>query len=187
MQRQRRRHEGTLTMGELAKWESFYVIVGGAAAALIGLQFVVLTLIAERPQLTAPEAATAFATPTIVHFGTALLVAALTRVPWETITSVAVLWGIVGLFGTGYEVVVARRMRMQKAYQPDLEDWMFHLVLPLAAYVTLGLSAFWASSRTEDALLAVGGAALSLLFISIHNTWDAVSYHVFVNMRKSGD
>ena len=30
-----------------------------------------------------------------------------------------------------------------------------------------------------------GGAALVLLFIGIHNAWDAVSYHVFVNMRKA--
>jgi hypothetical protein len=174
-------------MSELAEWESFYVIVGGAAAALIGLQFVVLTLIAERPQLTAPEAATAFATPTIVHFGTALLVAALLRVPWPALTSAAVLWGLVGLCGAAYELLVVRRMRVQKSYQPDFEDWLFHLVLPLAAYLTLALSAFWASSNVEEALLAVGAAALLLLFIGIHNTWDAVSYHVFVTRRKSKD
>ena len=30
-------------MSELAKWDNFYVIVGSAAGALIGLQFVVLT------------------------------------------------------------------------------------------------------------------------------------------------
>ena len=36
-------------MAEFREWDSFYVILGGAAAALIGLQFVVLTLIAERP------------------------------------------------------------------------------------------------------------------------------------------
>jgi hypothetical protein len=32
-------------MSELAKWDSFYAIVGSAADALIGLQFVVATLI----------------------------------------------------------------------------------------------------------------------------------------------
>jgi hypothetical protein len=36
-------------VSEFAEWDSFYVIVGSAAGALIGLQFVVLTLIAERP------------------------------------------------------------------------------------------------------------------------------------------
>ena len=174
-------------MSEFAEWESFYVIVGSAAGALIGLQFVVLTLIAEKPQLGSPEAGAAFATPTIVHFGTTLLLAALIRVPWQTITPAAVLWGVVGLCGAVYAVVVARRMRVQTAYKPEFEDWLFHVVLPLAAYATLALSAFWASSHTGDALFGVGGAALLLLFIGIHNAWDAVSYHVFVNMRKAKD
>ena len=174
-------------MAELAEWESFYVIVGGAAAALIGLQFVVLTLIAERPQLGAPEAGAAFATPTIVHFGTALLLAALTRVPWHTITPAAMLWGVIGLSGSIYSIVVVRRMRVQTAYKPEFEDWLFHVALPFAAYATLLGTAFLAISYTEDALLGAGGAALFLLFIGIHNAWDAVSYHVFVSMRKSKD
>jgi len=64
-------------MSELARWDSFYVIVGTAAGALIGLQFVVMTLIADRPPLRTAEAGAAFASPTIVHFGTALLLSAL--------------------------------------------------------------------------------------------------------------
>ena len=174
-------------MPEFAEWESFYVIVGSAAGALIGLQFVVLTLIAERPQLGTPEAGAAFATPTIVHFGTALLLAALVRVPWQTIAPAAVLWGVVGLCGTVYSVVVARRMRVQTAYKPVFEDWLFHVALPLAAYATLALSAFSTSSHAAEALFGVGGAALLLLFIGIHNAWDAVAYQVFVSMRNSKD
>jgi len=34
----------------LAHWESFYVIVGSSAAALTGLMFVVITLIADSKQ-----------------------------------------------------------------------------------------------------------------------------------------
>jgi len=48
-------------------------------------------------------------------------------------------------------------------------------------------SALAASSHTREALLGVGAATLLLLFIGIHNAWDAVSYHVFVNMRKAKD
>src|ERR1700740_3209668 len=72
-------------MPELSAWDGFYGIVGSAAGALIGLQFVVMTLIAERPPLRAAEAGAAFATPTIVHFGTALLLSALLRAPWQSI------------------------------------------------------------------------------------------------------
>ena len=68
-------------MSELAKWDSFYVIVGSAAGALIGLQFVVAALIAERPPLRAADAGAAFATPTIVHFCVVLLLAALAAPP----------------------------------------------------------------------------------------------------------
>ena len=174
-------------MAELAEWESFYVIVGGGAAALIGLQFVVLTLIAQKPRLGAPEAGAAFATPTIVHFGTALLLAALVRVPWQTITPAAVLWAFVGFAGAVYTLVVVRRMRTQTAYRPQFEDWLFHVVLPMAAYVTLALSALAASGHTREALFGVGGSALLLLFVGIHNAWDAVSYHVFVSMRNTED
>jgi hypothetical protein len=174
-------------MSEFAEWDSFYVIVGSAAGALVGLQFVVLALIAERPQLGTPEAGAAFATPTIVHFGTALLLSALVRVPWHVATPVAALWGVIGLCGAIYAVVVARRMRVQTAYKPEFEDWLFHVVLPLAAHATLVLSALSVSSHTGEALFGVGGAALLLLFVGIHNAWDAVAYHVFVSMRDSKD
>lgn len=172
---------------ELVEWESFYVIVGSAAGALIGLQFVVLTLIAERPQLASPEAGAAFATPTIVHFSTVLLLSAILRIPWHGVGAFAVVWGLVGLGGITYGVVVARRMRMQDAYRPVLEDWLFHLALPIAAYALLALSALAAPSHAREALLGVGGTVLLLLFIGVHNAWDAIAYHVLVSIRNAKD
>lgn len=64
-------------MSELAAWNNFFIIVGSSAGALIGLQFVVMTLIAERSPLHAAEANPAFSTPTIVHFGAELLLSAI--------------------------------------------------------------------------------------------------------------
>src|SRR5437867_13116458 len=59
----------------LAAWESFYVIVGSSAAALTGLQFVVIALIAESGRRSTSKEITAFGTPTIVHFCAVLLIA----------------------------------------------------------------------------------------------------------------
>ena len=161
---------------------SFYVIVGAAAGALIGLQFVVMTLLADRPPIDAAAAAgAAFASPTIVHFAAALLLSALLNVPWHTITVATVLWGLVGFSGLAYALVVARRMRRQAAYRPVLEDWLFHIVLPSTAYAILALSPFAARSYPREALFCVGTAALLLLFIGIHNAWDSVTYHVLVS------
>jgi hypothetical protein len=171
----------TAFMPELAEWGSFYVIVGSAAGALIGLQFVVMTLLADRPPVDAAAAGAAFASPTIVHFGAALLLSALLNVPWHTITIAAALWGLMGFSGLAYAVVVAWRMRRQAAYRPGPEDWLFHIVLPSAAYATLAGSPFAAPSHTREALFCVGTAALLLLFIGIHNAWDSVTYHVLVS------
>ena len=172
-------------MPELDKWDSFYVIVGSAAGALTGLQFVVLTLIAESPPLRAPEAGAAFATPTIVYFSTTLLVSALQRVPWPSVGLAAALWGLVGVAGVAYAVIVGRRMRVQTTYQPEFEDWLFHLLLPLGAYVMLTLSALAGAFYTREALFGAAATTLLLLFIGIHNTWDSLVYHVF--LRRPGD
>lgn len=172
-------------MSELAQWDSFYVIVGSAAGALIGLQFVVVTLVAQRPSLRTAEAGAAFATPNIVHFGAALLLSLLLRVPWQTITLAAALWGLIGFSGIVYMVIVARRIRVQTVYQPEFEDWLLHVVVPLVAHAILVLSALAAPSHTREALFGVGGATLLLLFIGIHNAWDSITYHVFVNKRET--
>ena len=174
-------------MTVLNGWENFYVIVGSSAGALIGLQFVVITLIAARPIAQADaQTGGAFATPSVVHFGVVLLLSAIGCAPWDGITSVAVLWGSVGLCGVVYVVIVARRMRVQSAYQPVFEDWLFHVLLPFAAYAVLAISAYAARSHARPALFLVGAAALLLLFIGIHNAWDAVTYHVFVRSRQEG-
>src|SRR6476646_294578 len=173
-------------MTPLSAWENFYVIVGSSAGALIGLQFVVLTLIASRPvgHGTA-QAGAAFATPTIVHFGAVLLLAGILSAPWQEITPAAVLWGLLGLCGIVYAAVVVRRMLRQGAYKPVFEDWLFHVLLPFAAYATLAVTAFATRSYLSGALFGIGAAALLLLFVGIHNAWDAVTYHVFDSKPKT--
>lgn len=171
-------------MRELTGWEGFYGIVGSAAATLIGLQFVVMTLIAQRPPVRAAEAgAAAFATPTIVHFSAVLLLATLLRAPWWELALPAALWGLMGAAGVLYTAIVAWRMKKQSVYEPCFEDWLFHALLPGAAYALLVASSVGALTRTTGALFGAGAAALLLLFSSIHNAWDGVAYHVLVNLR----
>jgi hypothetical protein len=37
--------------------------------------------------------------------------------------------------------LIHRRIRMQDSYKPEFEDWLFHVLLPLASYLTLVVSA----------------------------------------------
>ena len=174
-------------MKELSGWQNFYVIVGSSAGALIGLQFVLISLIgraADRPD--GAQAGRTFSTPTVVHFTVVLLLAGAGVAPWREISSIAVVWGVAGVVGLLYEMNVVRRLSRQQAYKPEAEDWIFHALLPLAAYGILAVSSWSERTDPHDSLFAIAAAVLLLLVIGIHNAWDAATYHVFtVNARKN--
>jgi hypothetical protein len=172
-------------MSQFAGWENFYVIVGSSAGALIGLQFVVITLIADRTNSRVdPQAGSAFATPSVIHFAVVLLLAAILTAPWNTVTTPALLWGLIGICGVIYTIIVAVRLRKQTAYEPVFEDWLFHVLLPLIAYATLTVSTVKIQSHTRNDLFLIGAASLLFLFVGIHNAWDAVTYHVYTVSKK---
>ena len=172
-------------MTPLTGWENFYVIVGSSAGALIGLQFVVIALIANLPRTaTEGDASNAFATPNVVHFGTVLLISGLLTAPWHSMRTVTLLLVMLGLSGAAYSLIVARRMRVQTLYQPVLEDWFFHAMLPFFAYAVLAASAYEARAHVYGPTFGIAAAVMLLLFIGIHNAWDAVTYHVFVVRSK---
>ena len=162
----------------LAAWGTFDEVVGSAAGALVGIQFVVMALIASQGRRAKREVVDAFGTPTVVHFCGALIVAAVMAAPWPTVTGAAVVLGAVGVAGLAYKAVVVRRQRRQTSYAPELYDWACYAGLPTAAYATLAGAAIVLPWRPAGALFAVAAAAVGLLLIGIHNSWDTVTYLV---------
>lgn len=172
-------------MNSLTEWQNFYVIVGSSAGGLIGLQFVVMALIADMPfKGEQTQAVTAFSTPSIVHFGAVLLLAATIAMPWHGLAHLALIWGAVGSLGVGYTAFTGWRLRTQTSYPPVAEDWIFRVVLPLLLYVVLASAWYVESVHARDALFLVAAVALSLLFIGIHHAWDNATYLVFVKRRE---
>jgi hypothetical protein len=162
----------------IVDWENFYVIVGSSGAALIGLQFVVIALVADIRSHNSHDQIGAFATPTILHFASTLVVSTLMSAPWRTLGGVAIAIGLTGLAGAIYVTFALKRALRQQGYRPVWEDWLWYTVLPLAAYGTLIIGAFELPSHPESTPFAIAGAALALLLIGIHNAWDSVTYIV---------
>ena len=162
----------------LTTWQNFYVIIGSSAGALIGLMFVVITLIAGTRMRRSSEPIAAFGAPNVVHFCAALLVAALLCAPWQALWNASLLLGLCGLGGVTYVVIVLRRVRRQSDYAPVLEDWLWHTVFPLVSYTALIVAAILLPGNPAPALFVTGAATLLLLFIGIHNAWDTVTYVV---------
>jgi hypothetical protein len=65
-----------------------------------------------------------------------------------------------------------------------MEDWIWHAVLPLVAYVTLSLGAATLTLRHVPALFGIAAFALLVLFIGIHNAWDSVTYIAILRLKS---
>jgi hypothetical protein len=168
----------------MPEWESFYVIVGSSGGALIGLQFVVMTLIAERRELASASTLSAFGTPTVVHLTVALIVSAIMSAPWPSHSSMSIALTICGLGGLTYAAMVIRRTRRQTGYQPVTEDWIWYVILPCLVYAALSLTPIFLRTSNGFPSFAIAAAALSLLLIGIHNAWDTVT-HIIVTSRAN--
>ena len=167
-------------------WESFYVIVGSSAGALTGLQFVVIVLGAEMNVLGGLPATRAFGTPTVVHFCAVLLLSAILSAPWPSVGGPALAVAACGAAGIVYGIVVVRRAMTQTVYKPVFEDWLCHGALPIAAYVTFLAAGVELPQHTGAMLFVIAGAALLLLFVGIHNAWDAVTHLATQGGQKEG-
>src|SRR4029078_8083538 len=159
----------------LAAWSDFYVIVGSAAAALTGLQIVVIALVNETRQTASEQTISAFSSPTVRHFAVALLISAIVTAPWPAIWHVSLTAGTCGAASFIYGLVVLHRARKQTQYNPVMEDWIWHVSLPLVGYALLTVSAVLLVRHQTAAPFGIGTAVLLMVFIGIHNAWDTVT------------
>ena len=182
----------------LTDWQSFYVLVGSSAAALTGLTFVVVTISAERGDATGSASARltglrVYITPTAVHFGAALWLSGLMCIPGQTALALEVLLTATGVAGLVYCATLLRQMLASSfGYKPFVSDWIWSVVLPVAAYLALAASGLMLSHRSPPSLFVVSGVVLVLLFIGIHNAWDVVVWmtterHAHRERQRRGD
>jgi hypothetical protein len=165
----------------LTAWSNFYVMTGSAAAGLTGLMFVVITLVtrAERAEDT-HAGISAFSTPTVMHFAAALLISAVLIAPWRSLVHPGVVVALIGLYGVVYILRVMHRTRRLTLYTADLEDWTWYTILPFVAYGAISAGAIALAAAPVQALFILAGGVVLLIFISIRNAWDIVTYIAIV-------
>src|SRR5205823_978165 len=83
---------------------------------------------------------------------------------------------VCGALGFAYGLLVIRHARRQTDYQMVLEDWIWFCSLPLVGYATLFGAAVTLQWHAAASLFVIAGTSLLLLFVGIHNAWDAVTY-----------
>ena len=164
-----------------ARWETFYVILGSSAAAMTGLMFVAVTLLGEgrRRGEALTLGMSAFNTPTVLHFCSALLISLVVCVPWTALRAPGLTLSLIGLAGIVYSLLVILRMRRidrRRDYSVVASDWIGHGLLPMVAYVTLFLAGFVLPNAPSGTELVIGAVTALLLFTGVRNAWDIVTY-----------
>jgi hypothetical protein len=153
------------------QWANFYVITSAAAATLLGLLFVLVTLAAERGRSDAPRIKI-YLTPAVIYFTSVLLMSALLTIPGHTQLT-AVIWiCLEGIAGLLYSGSLGIRRGAGNAFYERPSDLFPYVVFPFAAYalmVTGGLLLFRSAQIGLD-LVAAG--MLVLLVIAIRNSWS---------------
>ena len=160
-------------LAPLAAWQTYYVLIGTAAATLTGLMFVAITLMAQlRVHPPSWSHMRVFNTSNVVHFGAALLSA-----PWPALWTAALLLGLAGLAGVSYVFIVLWEVRHRLVgYQLVRSDWLWYTLLPLISYTALVVAAILLPIYPGPVLFIIAAVTMLLLFMGIHNAWDVVTY-----------
>jgi hypothetical protein len=159
-------------------WENFFLMAGGAAAVLIGLIFVVISLVGDRPRDSVLAGSRLYMGPIVLGVSFVLTLSAAALMPGITprafagITSVIAIWGLIraaiSTWGIG-----RRWMGNEKAHWTDV--W-FYGVFPILIYLPLAADAVafwenWSWARYGLATMITLG-----LLLAIRNEWDLITW-----------
>ncbi len=158
-------------------WDSFFLLIGSAAGALIGLLFVVVTLTAGQERSSAQQGQSVFITPTVFHFAMVMVFSAVALAPGLATRTIGLLLGVCAVAALVNAIVVALRMFLRKAVQPPhWSDYWYYGAAPVVIYALLVASAACVWPSATIAAYAVGVTLLLLLLLGIRNAWDLVTW-----------
>jgi len=156
-----------------AAWQSFYILVGTAAATLVGLMFVALAFGAGRVGTTL-SSARAFADPTFMHFSQVLVTSAVAVFPTMEATSFGIVLIAIAALRLMLMVRVFRGMMTAQRAHGDLElsDWVIGLALPVAGFATLVLIGAGFVAGYGVSFTALATLTLLTLLLGMYGAWE---------------
>jgi hypothetical protein len=165
----------------MQEWRDFYAFSGTAAATLMGLMFVVVSL-AGRVLATeeGARAARAFHAPSVVFFTTVIVVAMVMLIPHAVSAALGILLGVIATGGIIY-LISTGVFTIWRTFELGFEDLMWYVALPYLSYATIGVAAVGIWKADPFGFYAAASAMVLLLLIGIRNAWDLVVY----NIRRS--
>jgi hypothetical protein len=154
----------------LAPWHEFYGLLGTAAASLVALLFVAVSIGAS---ILSPEhtgATRTYMSPVVFHYTAVLFISLIALIPTQTPDSLALSVGALAAVGLVTSIVISYRVaHVAKHY---LEDDFAYGILPAVAYAAALVAAMLFIYQSAAAPNVLAGALLLLLVVNIRNAWD---------------
>ncbi|MGA9428203.1 MAG: hypothetical protein WBV65_01580 [Xanthobacteraceae bacterium] len=156
----------------LSEWHEFYALLGTAAAALVALLFVAVS-IATDVLTTEPDSRRNTATymsPVVFHYAHLLFLSLIVLIPTQTWESFGVVIAAASIASFGYSFLVM--VRVHRNSISDFSDRMGYGAVPMLCYAAGLVSAWLIIEEKPAGLNLLAAAALALLVINIRNAWD---------------
>ncbi len=153
-------------------WENFYVVTSSAAATLIGLMFVVISLGADIAKTEKAHGVDQFVTPTFVHFGGVLFNSLMLLVPWPSPLAPSIILGFSAAASIIYIAITIRGVTRLDFVHLGWDDYLFYFALPFLTNVGLIASAFGLAVRSPYAAYGIAASIAIQLLAATRNSWN---------------
>jgi hypothetical protein len=157
----------------LETWGNFYLVTSAAAATLVGLLFVVLTLAADRMPLSETKRIRLYMTPSVFQLALVLVLAAVLTFPTQTRLSTTISCAVVGAVGLLYSFLVLRGGVRGHSFR-ELSDMSKYALLPGLAYSDLIVGGMLITKlpTPQVGCTCVASGVLALIALAIRNSWS---------------
>jgi len=160
-------------------WETFYLMVGSSAGALIGLLFVVITLTGEIDPAKMTLAQRTFMSPTVFHFVTVLIISCAAVVTILPAPAMALAIAIPAVIGTLNSLAALLRLSSGRLAATHWTDYVYYGVLPTIGHLWLVWAAWAVWQGVGWAAYSVAIGAMALLLLGIRDAWDLATWLVY--------
>ena len=158
-------------------WGEFYLLAGSAAAVLIGLIFVVVTLMSDRPRSSVLSGSRLYMGPVVLQVTFVLVLSAAALIPEISPTKFAAVGASVSVWGLVRGLISIRGIRALTGNdKPHWTDVWFYGAIPSLLYAILGVVSFAAWRELSWATQGVAAVITAWLLLSIRNEWDLVTW-----------
>ena len=160
--------------GLFAHWGEFFLLAGSAAAVLIGLIFVVISLMQDRSRSTILTGSKLYMGPIVLGVSFVLVLSATALIPGIKAHEFAAITGAIALWGLARGLMSV--VGIQKLKDMHWTDVWFYGVFPTAVYLAFGAVAFGFWQDLAWAKDALAGSITAGLLLGIRNEWDLITW-----------